>query len=213
MIINHNLSSLSAFNVMKDTSTSMQKVMESLTTGLRINSASDDASGLAISERLRAQLRGVDQAIRNTQDGVSMLQTAEGGLEAITSMLHRMRELSVQAANDTLTQQDRGKIQEEVDQIREDIQRVTDTTHFNKKKLLNGESSVLWSSDDEKLRARVNGAIADKDKFKQKVSIEGNYKFEISSRAGKAQVQKTNILEYVQIPQAVDDNNTGSSSS
>ena len=213
MIINHNLSSLSAFNVLKDTSTSMQKVMESLTTGLRINSASDDASGLAISERLRAQLRGVDQAIRNTQDGVSMLQTAEGGLEAITSMLHRMRELSVQAANDTLTQQDRGKIQEEVDQIREDIQRVTDTTHFNKKKLLNGESSVLWSSDDEKLRARVNGAIADKDKFKQKVSIEGNYKFEISSRAGKAQVQKTNILEYVQIPQAVDDNNTGSSSS
>ncbi|MBQ3448570.1 MAG: VWA domain-containing protein [Synergistaceae bacterium] len=201
MIINHNLSSLSAFSSLRRNGASMQKVMRSLTTGLRINSASDDAAGLAVSERLRAQLRGVDQAIQNTQDGISMLQTAEGGLEAVTSMLQRMRELSVQAANDVLTQQDRSMIQTEVDQLKKEIKRVTDTTKFNKKRLLNGEASILWSSDDEKLRARVNGELSDRDEYRQQRSIEGNYKFEISASPGKAQVQKSNILEYSQIPQ------------
>ena len=211
MIINHNLSSLSAFSSLRRNGASMQKVMRSLTTGLRINSASDDAAGLAVSERLRAQLRGVDQAIQNTQDGISMLQTAEGGLEAVTSMLQRMRELSVQAANDVLTQQDRSMIQTEADQLKKEIKRVTDTTKFNKKRLLNGEASVLWSSDDEKLRARVNGELSDRDEYRQNRSIEGNYKFEISSSPGKAQVQKSNILEYSKIPQ-VDDNNTSNTS-
>lgn len=208
MIINHNLSSLSAFSSLRKNGSSMQKAMRSLTTGLRINAASDDAAGLAVSERLRAQLRGVDKAIQNTQDGISMLQTAEGGLEAITSMLHRMRELSVQAANDVLTQQDRGMIQTEVDQLKKEIKRVTDTTKFNKKKLLNGEASVLWSSDDEKLRARVNGAVADKDQFRQKTSIEGNYRFDVSSSSGKAQVLKTNILKYSQVPEIENDDDT-----
>ncbi|MDR1137766.1 MAG: flagellin, partial [Synergistaceae bacterium] len=120
MRIMHNVPSLQAYNALAATNNSLQKSIEKLSTGLRINGASDDAAGLAISEKMRAQIRGLDRATSNAQDGISMIQTAEGALSETHSILQRMRELSVQAANDTLTQEDRGYIQLEVDQLKEE---------------------------------------------------------------------------------------------
>ncbi|MBR2207623.1 MAG: flagellin, partial [Synergistaceae bacterium] len=107
MVINHNIPALQSYNIVNSTSNSLQKSIQKLSSGLRINSAADDAAGLAISEKMRAQVNGLDRAVANTQDGISLIQTAEGALSETHSILQRMRELSVQAANDTLTQQDR----------------------------------------------------------------------------------------------------------
>ncbi|GHS96388.1 hypothetical protein AGMMS50276_14670 [Synergistales bacterium] len=146
MLINHNMPALYTYNALSDTNNLLQKAIRNLSTGLRINSAADDAAGLAISEKMRSQIRGLDQALRNSQDGISMIQTAEGALQEVHSILQRMRELSVQAANDTLTSTDRSHIQDEIDQLKEEINRIANTTQFNKKLLLNGNASTLWSS-------------------------------------------------------------------
>ncbi|MDR1482869.1 MAG: flagellin, partial [Synergistaceae bacterium] len=143
MVVNHNIPALQAYNAVTSTTNSLQKVVNKLSTGLRINSAADDAAGLAISEKMRAQTRGLDRAAANAQDGISMIQTAEGALSETHSILQRMRELSVQAANDTLTQEDRSYIQLEIDQLREEVTRIGNTTQFNKKKLLDGSAAVL----------------------------------------------------------------------
>ena len=135
MVVNHNIPALISYNAVSRTNNALQKSIQKLSTGLRINSAADDAAGLAISEKMRAQIRGLDRAVSNSQDGISMIQTAEGALNETHSILQRMRELSVQSANDTLTQQDRGYIQLEIDQLREEITRIGNTTQFNKKKL------------------------------------------------------------------------------
>jgi flagellin len=119
MVVNHNIPALQAYNAVTTTTNALQKAVNKLSTGLRINSAADDAAGLAISEKMRAQTRGLDRATSNAQDGISMIQTAEGALSETHSILQRMRELSVQAANDTLTQEDRSYIQLEIDQLRE----------------------------------------------------------------------------------------------
>ena len=105
MVVNNNIPALLAYNSVTKTNNSLQKSIQKLSTGLRINSAADDAAGLAISEKMRAQIRGLDRAVSNSQDGISMIQTAEGALNETHSILQRMRELSVQAANDTLTLQ------------------------------------------------------------------------------------------------------------
>jgi flagellin len=115
------------------------KSMEKLSSGLRINKAGDDAAGLAISEKMRGQIRGLDQASRNSQDAISMIQTAEGGLNETHSILQRMRELSVQSSTDTNTAEDRASIQKEMNQLGEEVQRIGDQTEFNNKKLLNGD--------------------------------------------------------------------------
>lgn len=195
MVVNHNIPALSTYNVINSTSSALQKSINKLSTGLRINSAADDAAGLAISEKMRAQVRGLDQAVANSQDGISMIQTAEGALSETHSILQRMRELSVQAANDTLTQQDRGYIQEEVDQLREEITRIGNTTQFNKKKLLNGDAAVLWSSDNLETKAVINGGLRTIDQFGQKSSAEGNYKIEVKANAGAGEVQKTDLMK------------------
>ena len=127
MVVNHNLPALQAFNAVSATTNALQKSIAKLSTGLRINSAADDAAGLAISEKMRAQIRGLDRAVANSQDGISMIQTAEGALSETHSILQRMRELSVQAANDTLTQQDRAYNQLEIDQLREQISLIGST--------------------------------------------------------------------------------------
>ena len=119
MVVNHNIPSLNTYNIVNNTSNALTNSIKKLSTGLRINSAADDAAGLAISEKMRAQISGMDQAVRNSQDGISLIQTAEGALSETNSILQRMRELSVQAANDTLTNVDRTYIQEEVNQLRE----------------------------------------------------------------------------------------------
>ena len=195
MVVMHNIPALSAYNTVNRTSSSLQKSIQKLSTGLRINSAADDAAGLAISEKMRAQIRGLDRAVSNSQDGISMIQTAEGALNETHSILQRMRELSVQSANDTLTQQDRGYIQQEIDQLREEITRIGNTTQFNKKKLLNGDAAVLWSSDNLNTKAIINGGLRQVDQFGQKKASEGNYKIDVRAEPGQAEVKKSDIFK------------------
>jgi flagellin len=137
-IINTNLAALVSQRALAKTSGEMSVALQRLSTGLRINSAKDDAAGLAIAERATAQIRGYNQAIRNAADGISLAQTAEGGMEGITQSLQRMRELSVQAANYTNTTADREAIQLEVDQLIDEIDRIAGQTKFNTVSLLNG---------------------------------------------------------------------------
>ena len=195
MRIYNNIPALQAYNALASTTNALQKSIQKLSTGLRINSAADDAAGLAISEKMRAQIRGLDRAVMNSQDGISMIQTAEGALSETTSILQRMRELSVQAANDTLTQQDRGYIQLEIDQLRDEINRIANTTQFNKKKLLDGSASVLWSSDNLDTKLFVRGGLRQIDQFGQKSVAEGNYKVSIMANPGVAEIQKSDIFK------------------
>ncbi len=139
--INTNLNALSARRHLSQTNQDMNKRLQNMASGMRINSASDDAAGLAISEKMRSQMRGTSQSVQALQDGLSMLQTAEGGSAQVQKNLQRMRELSLKAANDTVGQQGREAIQTEVSQLKEEINRMTDTVEFNGKKLLNGDIS------------------------------------------------------------------------
>lgn len=195
MVINHNIPALQSYNIVNNTSNQLQKAIAKLSSGLRINSAADDAAGLAISEKMRAQVRGLDKAVSNAEDGISLIQTAEGALGETHSILQRMRELSVQAANDTLTQQDRSYIQVEIDELRDEVTRIGNTTQFNKKKLLNGDSAALWSSDNLETKAIINGGLREVDQFGQKKSIEGNYKISIKADPGQGEVQKSDIMK------------------
>lgn len=138
MRINHNIPALNAYRNLTITNNALAKSMERLSSGFRINRAADDAAGLAISEKMRGQIKGLNQAIRNAQDAISMLQTAEGALNETHSILQRMRELAVQAANDTNTNEDRYQIQKEIDQLAAEISRIANTTEFNTKNLLAG---------------------------------------------------------------------------
>jgi len=140
-VINTNIASLTAQRALTTTSGQLTTALNRLTSGLRINSAKDDAAGLAIVERLNSQVRGLQQAIRNSGDGISVAQTAEGGLDSINSSLQRMRELAVQAANFTNTDADRTAINQEVSQLRDEIQRVASQTKFNGLNLLDGTFS------------------------------------------------------------------------
>ena len=138
MRINTNVAALNSYNQLKSTNENMNKSLERLSSGKRINRAADDAAGLAISEKMKSQMNGLAQAQRNAQDGISMIQTAEGALNESHSILQRMRELSVQASNDTNTADDRSEIQEEIGQLQDEIDRIANSTEFNTKKLLNG---------------------------------------------------------------------------
>jgi len=141
MIINHNMNALNAHRNMGINNTAAGKSMEKLSSGLRINRAGDDAAGLAISEKMRGQIRGLTQASRNSADGISMIQTAEGALNETTNILQRMRELAVQASNDTNTSSDREEIQKEINALTEEVDRIANNTEFNTQKLLNGSKS------------------------------------------------------------------------
>ncbi|GER68778.1 flagellin [Weizmannia acidilactici] len=142
MIINHNLAALNTLNRLNAATNAQSKAMQKLSSGLRINSAADDAAGLAISEKMRSQIRGLDQATNNAQDGISLLQTAEGALNETHDILQRMRELAVQGANDTNTTEDRNQIQTELNQLMSEIDRIAKTTQFNTQNLLGGTFSA-----------------------------------------------------------------------
>lgn len=143
MRINNNLMALNTHRQLGVTAGSQTKSMEKLSSGYRINRAGDDAAGLAISEKMRGQIRGLNQASRNSQDAISMIQTAEGALNETQAILQRMRELAVQSANDTNVNADRTSIQNEIDQLSTEITRIADTTEFNTQKLLNGGLSNI----------------------------------------------------------------------
>jgi len=189
MIINHNVSALNAYRNLSITDRAMSRSLERLSSGLRINRAADDAAGLAISEKMRAQIRGL-----NAQDGISLIQTAEGALNETHDILQRMRELSVQAANDTLTASDRQNIQDEITQLIDEIDRIGNTTEFNTKKLLDGTSSALTTTDKLSTRVFMRDGLRVVDQFGQKADGGGNYKLEIEAKVGQAQVQKTDIM-------------------
>jgi flagellin len=142
MIINHNLASLNTLNALNRNQTSMSASLQKLSSGLRINSAADDAAGLAISEKMRGQISGLGKASSNADDAISLLQTAEGALDETTSILQRMRELAVQASTDTLTASDKSDIQAEFTELTEEIDRIAKTTQFNTKNLLDGTMSA-----------------------------------------------------------------------
>ncbi|APM39295.1 flagellin [Clostridium kluyveri] len=141
MIINHNLMANNALRNMNINSNNSSKAMEKLSSGLRINRAGDDAAGLAISEKMRGQINGLNQASTNSQDAISLIQTAEGALNETHSILQRMRTLAVQSSSDTNTATDRSQIQKEVDQLAQEIGRIGNTTEFNTQKLLDGNFS------------------------------------------------------------------------
>ena len=152
MRINHNISALKACNILGKTNSALDKSLERLSSGFRINRAADDAAGLAISEKMKTQIAGLEQAARNAADGISVIQTAEGALDEVEAMLQRMRALSVQAANGVNTDEDRAAIQDEIDQLNEEINRVSTTTEFNTKKLLNGTVDRRSYSNNEKIQ-------------------------------------------------------------
>lgn len=163
MIINHNMMAMNTHRQLGAISNSQAKSTEKLSSGLRINRAGDDAAGLAISEKMRGQIRGLGQASRNAQDTISLIQTAEGALNESHSILQRMRELAVQSANDTNTQTERDAIQGEVDQLTQEINRIANTTEFNTKKLLNGDLTGLADAKDGVLSKEgtfANGTVS-----------------------------------------------------
>ncbi|MBX7057041.1 MAG: flagellin [Leptospirales bacterium] len=139
MIINHNLSAINSHRVLKFQHWDVDRNMEKLSSGMRINRAGDDASGLAVSEKMRAQIRGLRQAARNTEDGMSLIQTTEGYLQEVADILQRVRVLGVQSSNGIYTAQDRQMIQVEVSQLIDEVDRIASQAEFNKMNLLQGD--------------------------------------------------------------------------
>jgi flagellin len=141
MIINHNMEAMNSYRTLAGTNDTIAKSLEKLSSGLRINKAGDDAAGLAISEKMRGQVNGLNMATKNSQDSISLIQTAEGALNETHSILQRMRELAVQAANDTNTTTDRTQIQKEMNELKKEVDRIGNQTEFNTMKLLSGAFS------------------------------------------------------------------------
>jgi flagellin len=163
-IINHNISALNALRTLNTTSNKMNKNLERLSSGLRINRAADDAAGLAVSEKMRGQINGLDQAKRNAQDAISMIQTAEGVLDTSHSIVQRMRKLAVQAATDNYTTYDRKRIQKEINELTDELDRISNYTEFNTKKLLDGSATgVARTNRNKVLRADVVGQVVNAD--------------------------------------------------
>lgn len=144
--VNTNVSSLNAQRRLTNVTNNLNTTYQRLSSGLRINSAKDDAAGLGISDRLTAHINGFNQGVRNANDGVALIQTAEGALDEVTNMVQRMRTLAVQASNDTLTSADRTAINTEITQLNEEIKRIASQTTYNGKKILRGAQSELGSS-------------------------------------------------------------------
>ena len=165
MIINHNLNAMNAHRNMSGATTAQGKSMEKLSSGLRINRAGDDAAGLAISEKMRSQIRGLNQASRNAQDGISMIQTAEGALSETQAIGQRMRELAVQSANGTYTDEDRALINQEFEQLKSEIDRIANDTEFNGNKVLNGNLSGKEITGGTIKQATPNGGNNISGKF------------------------------------------------
>lgn len=156
MRINHNIAALNTYRQLNAANTAQSKSMEKLSSGLRINKAGDDAAGLAISEKMRGQIRGLDMASKNAQDGISLIQTAEGGLNEVHSILQRMRELAVQSSNDTNVEADRTALNDEFAQLTEELERIKEKSTFNTQDLFKGSSGTVNSSGSLVLQVGAN---------------------------------------------------------
>ena len=174
MVVQHNMQAANANRMLGITVDSISKSTEKLSSGYRINRAADDAAGLSISEKMRKQIRGLTQASTNAQDGISAVQTAEGALTEVHSMLQRMNELAVQSANGTNSETDRSAIQAEIEQLTTEIDRVSETTKFNETYLLKGDAegnkSIAFSYTDE-----AEGAVLAEGKELYYKDADGNF--------------------------------------
>jgi len=159
--INTNIASLNSQRNLSNSQSLLNKTLERLSSGLRINRAADDAAGLAVSEKLRTQVKGFTQAIANSQDAVNLIATAESGIDQTTGILQRIRELSIQAAGDTLVNDDRSKIQEEIGQLRTELTRIATTTEFNTRPLLDGSIAQATFGDDATALIKQNVRVGD----------------------------------------------------
>jgi flagellin len=179
MRINHNISAMNTHRALTANTGAAGKSLEKLSSGLRINRAGDDAAGLAISEKMRGQIRGLDMAAKNAQDGISLIQTAEGALNETHSILQRMRELAVQSSNDTNTDEDRAELQKEVTALVAEIDRIASDTEFNTQKLLDGTFSGrlihIGANSDQTLSLTIDAMAA------SSLSVSG---VDISSQTG-----------------------------
>jgi len=161
MIINNNISALNTRNQLYVTNSAMSKSMEKLSSGKRINRAADDAAGLSISEKMRAQIRGLNQAVRNAQDGISFIQTAEGALDEVSNMLVRLKELAVQKANGTYNPEDKANLSLEMDQLGKEIKSIYENTKFNGMKVLSTPISIAVDDTARKVGIEtITGTIA-----------------------------------------------------
>lgn len=186
--INTNVSSLNAQRSLMGTKLALDKSFEKLSSGYRINRAGDDAAGLAISESLRAQIRGLKQASRNAQDGISLVQVAEGGLNEISSILIRLRELGVQAASDTVGPVERQFLNVEYDQLISEIQRIADGTEFNQTPLLNGTGAVFDIQVGTRNNPNIDRIVFDASRADSTIAALG---VNLTSVADKASAQNS----------------------
>lgn len=185
LYINHNSMASAAALSLGRTQTRLESSVSRLSSGLRINSAADDPTGLAISETLRRQVKGLGRAGMNAQDGVSMLQVADSALGETQNIISRMRELAVQSANDTITGNDRLEIQREVEELRKQIDSIASSTEFNTKKLLNGNRAAITSSDSDSIKAIARGGVSEN----------GTYSISLATvYGGISQIQDSAIL-------------------
>ena len=185
--INNNITALVAQGNLMKSGNGLSQSIERLSSGLRINRGADDAAGLTISEKLRGQIRGLNRAVSNAQEGISLIQTAEGALSEDASILNRLRELAIQSQTDSLTSTDRLEIQKEVDQLVDEIDRISSTTEFNTKKLLDGTANALVSTDNGDLKAYQ---VGDAGKL-----TAGDYEIDVLLQdSGEKEIQKSAIL-------------------
>ena len=179
MKINNNIPALITNKQLLKNENSLAKTMERLSSGFKINHAADDPSGMAISGKMRAQIDGLDRSSRNANDGISVLQTADGALNEVTSMIQRMNELAVQAANGITGQEDKEAIQDEIDSLKEEIDRIATSTEFNTKKLLDGS-----------INTRIYAEHISRQQASKEVSA-GQYNLKIDSAATHANIAST----------------------
>ena len=200
MVVQHNLTAMNANRQLGITTGAQAKSSEKLSSGYRINRAADDAAGLTISEKMRKQIRGLDQASTNAQDGVSSVQTAEGALTEVHSMLQRMNELAVQSANGTNAQSDRDAIQAEITQLTTEIDRVAETTKFNEIYLLKGDNASTKNVYMKGHDAGLKGTLTDSAKsatFVMDTLKEGD-KYKIAGKEYTIGIDKGDIVTAIQ---------------
>src|SRR5690625_2714478 len=164
MIINHNISALNTHRQLNANNNAVHDSLEKLSSGLKINKAGDDAAGLSISEKMRGQIRGLEMAQKNAQDGISLIQTAEGALNETHEILQRMRELAVQSSNDSNTDTDRAELQKEVDQLAEALTDISKDTQFNEQDLLTGDFKATFhvgANEGQNLTVQINDMSAE----------------------------------------------------
>ena len=206
MVVQHNLQAMNANRMLNITTGAQSKSTEKLSSGYKINRAADDAAGLTISEKMRKQIRGLDQASTNAQDGVSSVQTAEGALTEVHSMLQRMNELAVQASNGTNAESDRQAIQDEIDQLTTEIDRVAETTKFNEIYLLKGDNASTKNVYMKGHDAGLKGTLTDSAKSATFVmdTLKAGDKYKIAGKEYTIGTDKAEIVAAINQYQAAD---------